>query len=262
MRCASTSCGEDLQRRTSSRNGPGRRPRCRRGPARQHADRPSKPGVSMRRLELAPSNRTAETRPSKQFGRPPRTPGSCERAIASGRTKAIAAFDGALPSPWSIAPDERRRDTIPPAALTTSPCQRLVSPTKLATNGVAGCGRVPAGYPPARSALIHHGDPVRHDEGFGLVVGNVGEGGVEGSLELLELDHVLAQLEVEGAERLVQKNQGRLQNEAAGNRHALALAAGQCRHTTLAEPLETDALQHPAGAFLGFSTETRRQVSP
>ena len=96
-------------------------------------------------------------------------------------------------------------------------------------------------------ALVHHGDAVGHHERLGLVVRDVGEGGVERALQLLQLDlHVLAQLEIERAERLVEEHEGRLEHEAAGDRHALALAAGQRRHAPLAETFQADALQHAA----------------
>ena len=56
-------------------------------------------------------------------------------------------------------------------------------------------------------------------------------------LDALELDlHLLAQLEVERAERLVEQQHPRAVDDRAGERDALALAAGELRGLAGAEP--------------------------
>ena len=73
------------------------------------------------------------------------------------------------------------------------------------------------------AAGVHDRDAVRHHQRLGLVVGDVDEAGVEGRLDLLQLElHLLAQLEIEGAERLVEQHERRLEHETAGDRDALA----------------------------------------
>ena len=59
---------------------------------------------------------------------------------------------------------------------------------------------------------------------------------------------VLAHARVERAERLVQQQHLRLDRERAGERHPLALAAGQLRRVAVGEPVqlhEPDQLVHP-----------------
>ena len=63
---------------------------------------------------------------------------------------------------------------------------------------------------------------------LGLVVGDIDEGDAGAALQLLQLDaHVLAQLGVEVGQRLVEQQDSRLDHEAARQRDALLLAAGQ-----------------------------------
>ena len=81
-------------------------------------------------------------------------------------------------------------------------------------------------------------------------MGDVDKSGAEGRLQLLELDlHVLAQLEVECAQRLVEQQQRGLQHQAAGNRHALALPARQLVHALVLHARQADTLQHGADFF-------------
>src|SRR6202035_1788423 len=67
------------------------------------------------------------------------------------------------------------------------------------------------------------------------------------ALELLEEDlHLLPQLEVERAERLVQEKHGRRGRDGTRERDALALPAGELRGTTRADVGETDAIEYLA----------------
>ena len=72
----------------------------------------------------------------------------------------------------------------------------------------------------------HHADPVGHGERLALVVGDVDERDVGALLDRAQLGaHVLAQLEVERGQRLVEQHHLGLDRERAGNGDALLLAA-------------------------------------
>ena len=76
------------------------------------------------------------------------------------------------------------------------------------------------------AAVAHDDDRVAHRQRLFLVVGHVHERDPDLALEGLELElHLLAQLEVEGAERLVEEEHGGPVDERAGERDALLLAA-------------------------------------
>ena len=77
-------------------------------------------------------------------------------------------------------------------------------------------------------ALVHHRDPVAHRERFLLVVRHVDERDADLALDPLELDlHLLAELQVERAERLVEQEHLGLVDDRARERDALALPARQ-----------------------------------
>ena len=81
------------------------------------------------------------------------------------------------------------------------------------------------------AALVHDDDAVGDRQRLGLVVRDHDEGGAELRLQPLQLDlHLLAQMRVERRQRLVEQQHARLADDGAGERHALALAAGQLRH--------------------------------
>ena len=75
---------------------------------------------------------------------------------------------------------------------------------------------------------------------------DVDEGLAEVLLERLEEDlHLLAQLQVERAERLVEQQHLRVVHERARERDALALAAGELHRLAAAEPGQPDAVRAP-----------------
>ena len=77
-------------------------------------------------------------------------------------------------------------------------------------------------------AVEHDRDPVAHAHRLFLVVGDEDEGDAELGLEQLELDlHLLAELAIERAERLVEQQHAGPIDERPGERHPLLLAAGQ-----------------------------------
>ena len=96
-------------------------------------------------------------------------------------------------------------------------------------------------------AVVEDGDAVGHRQGLALVMGDEDEGDAEIALQGLELDlHLLAQLEIERAQRLVEQQHLRLVDQRAGKRHALALAAGKLRGPPCVEALERDQIQRLA----------------
>jgi hypothetical protein len=86
--------------------------------------------------------------------------------------------------------------------------------------------------------------PVRQRERLGLVVRDVDEGDPDFLLQVDELElHFLAQLGVEGGERLVEQQHRRMGDQRSGNGHALLLAAGELVRVALAETGEPHVLE-------------------
>ena len=109
------------------------------------------------------------------------------------------------------------------------PLSRLDVPTKPATNArrrpFVDVGRRADLLDPA---AIEDREAVAHRERLLLVVGHVDERDPDLLLDRLELDlHLLAELQVEGAERFVEEQDPRPVDERPGEGDALALAAGQ-----------------------------------
>ena len=94
-------------------------------------------------------------------------------------------------------------------------------------------------------ALVHHHDPVRHRQGFLLVVGDVDRGDAE---RLLQRADLLAQrdadLGVQGRQGLVEQQHLRLDRERPGQGHALLLAAGELVGIAGAQGRQLDQPQH------------------
>ena len=75
-------------------------------------------------------------------------------------------------------------------------------------------------------AAVHDRDPVRHGQRLFLVVRDVDERRAELGLDPLQLElHLLAELDVQRAERLVEEERGRPVHERTGERDTLLLAA-------------------------------------
>ena len=93
-------------------------------------------------------------------------------------------------------------------------------------------------------SAVHDGDAVAHRERLFLVVRDVHERRLRARLDLLELElHLLAQLEVERAERLVEQQRRRLVDERAREGDALLLAAGELSRLALLHALEAHRAQ-------------------
>jgi hypothetical protein len=98
-------------------------------------------------------------------------------------------------------------------------------------------------------AVVEDGDPVRHRQRLVLVVGDVDEGDADVALDRLQLNlHLLAQLQVEGAERLVQQQHPRPVDDRPRQRHPLALAAGELSRLAVAVAGQADHLQRRVAA--------------
>ena len=77
-------------------------------------------------------------------------------------------------------------------------------------------------------AVVEDRQAVAHRERLLLVVGHVDEGDADLLLDRLQLDlHLLAELEVEGAQRLVEQQHARPIDQGAGESDPLALATGE-----------------------------------
>ena len=93
-------------------------------------------------------------------------------------------------------------------------------------------------------ALRHHRDPVGHGQRLALIVGDVDEGDARPPLDRAKLGaHVLAELEVEGGQRLVEQQDLGLDGQRPCDRDPLALTAGQLRNHLFALIGERDQLQ-------------------
>src|SRR5205823_13588484 len=91
------------------------------------------------------------------------------------------------------------------------------------------------------TALVEDRQAVAHGESLLLVVGDVDEGDPDLLLDRLELDlHLLAQLEVERTQRLVQEQDSGPVDECPGQCDALPLAAGELRWLAAGKARQAD----------------------
>jgi hypothetical protein len=98
------------------------------------------------------------------------------------------------------------------------------------------------------AALVEDGDAVAHRQGLLLVVGDEDEGDADLALDRLEFDlHLLAQLEVEGAERFVEQQHPGAPDEGAGECDALTLTAGELGGAAGPEAFEAYVRERFAG---------------
>src|SRR6476620_1019193 len=96
--------------------------------------------------------------------------------------------------------------------------------------------------------LVEDGEPVAHRERLLLVVCHIHECDGEVALQRLEEDlHLLAQLQVERAERLVEEEDGGLVHDRPRERDPLPLAAGELHRLAVAEARQADSLEHSLG---------------
>ncbi|ANH38029.1 hypothetical protein I601_1597 [Nocardioides dokdonensis FR1436] len=96
--------------------------------------------------------------------------------------------------------------------------------------------------------LVEDGDPVAEGEGLLLVVGDEHEGDAELTLQGLQLDlHLLAQLEVERPERLVEEQDLGAHHDRPGQGDPLALASRQLGGATIGQVAQLDRVEGVAG---------------
>ncbi len=94
-------------------------------------------------------------------------------------------------------------------------------------------------------ARVHHHHCVGHGQGLLLVVGDVDKGDAHGLLDALQLVlHILAQLQVQGAQGLVQQQDLGPVHQGPGDGHPLLLPAGELGDPALFKALQVDHLQH------------------
>ena len=104
-----------------------------------------------------------------------------------------------------------------------------------------------------QAPVVEDADPVAHGQGLLLVMGDEDEGDAERALQFLEFHlHLLPELQVQGAQRLVQQQDLRLHHQRPGQRHALALAAGQLGGLASDELPQLHAFQGFAGPLVAL----------
>lgn len=112
-------------------------------------------------------------------------------------------------------------------------------------------------------AGAHHGHAVRDGEGLALVVGHVNRRHAEGANEVTDLvTQFIAQVDVERAERFVEEQHARLDDEGAGNCHALLLSAGERGRHPVGGGFERHSAERFADAGFAISAETPRIFNP
>jgi len=101
-----------------------------------------------------------------------------------------------------------------------------------------------------RIELLHapvaeNGDPVGHAERLALIVGHVDKGDADLLLNRLQFDlHLLAQAQVQRAERLVEQQHLRPVDQRTRERDALFLSSRQPRRRAVGKPPEAHQFQH------------------
>ena len=127
---------------------------------------------------------------------------------------------------------------------------------------VDGRGRPDLLDPP----LVEDGEAVAHRQRFLLIVGDVDEGDPDlanGALDPLQLDlHLLAELQVECAERLVEQQYLRVVDERPSERNPLALATRKLDRLPLAEPRKLDHFQDLVDAQPALATSHSPHAQP
>ena len=98
-------------------------------------------------------------------------------------------------------------------------------------------------------AVVHDHDAVGHHHGLALVMGDIDGGDADALLQIADEEaHVVAQAGVEIGERFVEQQHRGFDDQRAGERYALLLAAGQFPRIALFIAGELDHLQHGGDA--------------
>src|SRR5262249_38560912 len=95
-------------------------------------------------------------------------------------------------------------------------------------------------------ALVHHYHAITHDQGLGLIVGDVDRGDAHFLLQPHQFDpHLLAQLGVKIRKRLVEQHHLGLIHNRARDRDTLALSAGELGSVAIGKVGKAHKLEHP-----------------
>ena len=101
--------------------------------------------------------------------------------------------------------------------------------------------------------VLHQHDVVGHGHGLGLVVRDVDGRNAQLELDLLELvAHLIAQLRVEIAQRLIEQEHLRVAHQRAAQRNALALSAGELRRAAVEQLLDGEHFCHVIYPLVNF----------
>ena len=110
--------------------------------------------------------------------------------------------------------------------------------------------------------MAHDDDEVGHRHGLALVVRHDDGRDAQPLLQLAQFDlHGFAQLGVERRHRLVEQEQFRGKRERAGDRHALALSAGELGDRTVGEAGKWTSLSRSSARFFCSSFDAPRMAS-
>ena len=189
------------------------------------------------------------------------------RRIFSGRIATSTLSPAASPSVSATSSASSPATSIVPPPLrhlAQSPRHQIHQPHEVGDHAVGRLRvdlerRAVLLQPPA----VDHGDLVGQRQRLGLVVGDVDEGDAGAALQLLELDaHVLAQLGVEIGQRLVEQQDFRLDHQAAGQRDALLLAAGELVGIAASRPVRLTSASVSSTCFFACAAGILRSFRP
>ena len=112
-------------------------------------------------------------------------------------------------------------------------------------------------------ALVEHRQPVAHGQGFFLIVGDVDEGDPDPLLDGFQLDlHLLAQLQVQGAQRLIEQQHARMVDQGARQGDTLALPAGKLGRFPAGQTGQAHQVEHFFDPPLAFGLGTFWIIKP
>ena len=88
---------------------------------------------------------------------------------------------------------------------------------------------------------MHHGDLIGDSKRFALIVGNINSRDIDPPLEILDLStHLLPQLGIQVAQRLVQEHHLGLVHESPSKGDSLLLPSREFRRRAIFQPMQTD----------------------
>src|SRR5690554_3742527 len=101
--------------------------------------------------------------------------------------------------------------------------------------------------------IVEDGNAIRHGERFRLVVGHIDDGYSDRLVYVLDFVlHLLAQVLVQRAQRLVHQDQVGIKDQGPHDRHALLLPAGKLCGPAVAQVAQLNHVEHPLYPFLNL----------